>query len=190
MMIPQNIQLNIVMIKTFLQILTRKKNQEHLNDFDSDEDNIGDNKTYQDKVWELTNKRKVNSIVTISSIRVEPKSRLLVFLCRMVPMPSVWPALNGDITKLEVDFFNGYRNGDRVFYIAATDSKEDFQFVDDEVCTSWSLNWTQANVVFEFQMDSDPTFTPYKNKMFFTWDGNHIFFSLEKLHWPHAYRRF
>ena len=77
------------MIKTFLQILTRKKNQEHLNDFDSDEDNIGDNKTYQDKVWELTNKRKVNSIVTISSIRVEPKSRLLVFLCRMVPMPSV-----------------------------------------------------------------------------------------------------
>src|SRR5450631_254024 len=62
----------------------KKKLQEPLNDFDSDEDNDGDNKTYQEKVWELTDKRKVNSTSTISSIRAGPKSRLRVPLCRMV----------------------------------------------------------------------------------------------------------
>ena len=56
----------------------KKKLQEPLNDFDSDEDNDGDNKTYQEKVWELTDKRKVNSTSTISSIRAGPKSRLRV----------------------------------------------------------------------------------------------------------------
>ena len=97
-----------------------------LNDFDSDEDNDGDNKTYQEKVWEFTDKRKVNSTITISPIRVGPNSRLFVPLCRMVPMPIVLPALKGDITKLEADFFNGYRDDNRVFYISATDSKGDF----------------------------------------------------------------
>ena len=41
---------------------------------------------------------------------------------------------------LEANFFNGYRDGDRVFYILATDSKTNFQFVDDEVHESWSPN--------------------------------------------------
>ena len=68
------------------------------------------------------------------------------------------PALNGDISKLEADFFNGYRDGDRVFYISATDSKGNFQFVDDEVYASWSRNWAQANAVFEFQLDTDPSY--------------------------------
>jgi len=83
-----------------------------LDDFDSDD---GDNKTYQEKVWELTNKRKVNSTFTIYSIRAGSNGGLYVLLCRMVPMPIVRPALKGDITKLEVDIFNGYRDGDRGF---------------------------------------------------------------------------
>jgi len=155
----------------------KKKIHEPVNDFDSDEDDEGDNKTYQERVWELTDKRKVNSTSIISSIRVRPKSRLRIPLCRMVPMPIVRPALNGDISKLEADFFNGYRDGDRVFYISATDSKGDVQFVNDEVRASWSPNWTQANAVFESQLDTDPSFTSYKNKMFFIWDGNHRFFA-------------
>jgi hypothetical protein len=57
-------------------------------------------------------------------------------LCRMVPMLTIRHALKGDITKLEADFFNGYRDGDRVFYLSATDSKGNFQFVDDEVRAS------------------------------------------------------
>ena len=85
--------------------------------------NDGDNKTYQEKMWELTNKRKVNSTSTISAIRAVLNVRLRVFLCRMVPMPIVRHALKGDITKLEVDFFNGYCGGDHVFYISATNSK-------------------------------------------------------------------
>ena len=55
-------------------------------------------------MWELTNKRKVNSIFTISTICVGPYTRLCVPLCRMVLMPVVRPVLKGDITKLEADF--------------------------------------------------------------------------------------
>jgi hypothetical protein len=109
-------------------------------------------------VWELTNKRKVNSTSIIFLIRVRPKSRLRIPLCRMVPMSIVRPALNGDISKLEASFVNGYRDGDRVFYISATDSKRNFQFVDDEVYASWSRNWAQANAVFESQLDTDPSY--------------------------------
>jgi hypothetical protein len=113
-----------------------KKIHEPLDDLDSDEDNDGENNTYQDKVWELTNKQKVNSTSTISSIRAGPNARLRIPLCRMVLIPIVRPALKGDITKLEANFFNGYRDGDRVFYLSATDSKGNFQFVDDEVRAS------------------------------------------------------
>ena len=116
-----------------LTINKKKKLHESLNDFDSDEDDDGDNKTYQERVWEFTDKRKVNSTSIISSIRVRPKSRLRIPLCRMVLMPIVRHALNGDISKLEAEFFNGYRDGDRVFVISSTDSKGNFQFVDDEV---------------------------------------------------------
>ena len=66
----------------------------------------------------------------------------------MVPIPIVRHALKEDITKLEVDFFNDYRDGDRIFHISATNYKGDFQFVDVEVRACWSPNWTQANVVF------------------------------------------
>ena len=97
-----------------------------LDDFDSDEDNDGDNKIYQEKVCELTNKWKVNFTSIIFAICAGPNARMRVPLCRMVPMPIVRPALKGDITKLEADFFNGYRDGDCVFYISATDSKVNF----------------------------------------------------------------
>ena len=112
------------------------KVHEPLNDFDSNEDDEDDNKTYQKRVWEFTDKRNVNFTSIISSIRVRPKSRLRISLCCMVPMPIMRPALNGDISKLEADFFNGNRDGDHVFYISATDSKGNFQFVDDEVRAS------------------------------------------------------
>ena len=72
---------------------------------------------------------------------------------------------------MEADFFNGYCVGDRVFYISATNSKGNFQFVDDEVHAS------QANAVFESQLDTDLSLTAYKNKMFFIWDDNHKYFT-------------
>ena len=72
--------------------------------------------------------------------RAGPNSCLRVPLCRMVPMPIVRHALKDDIAKLEADFFNGYRDDDRVFYLSATDSNGNFQFVNDEVRASWSPN--------------------------------------------------
>ena len=41
-------------------------------------------------------------------------------------MPIVHYALKVDITRLEVDFFNSYHDGDCIFYISAADSKETF----------------------------------------------------------------
>ena len=70
-------------------------------------------------MWDLTNKQKFNSTATISSICAGPKSRLFVPLYYMVPISIMHPALKGDSTKLEVDFFNGYCDGNRVFYISA-----------------------------------------------------------------------
>ena len=84
-------------------------------------------------MWKLTEKRKVNSTTTISSICAGSKSCLFVPLCRMIPTLIVRSAFEGNITKLEADFFNGYRDDIRVFYISAIDSKGDFQFIDDKV---------------------------------------------------------
>jgi hypothetical protein len=95
----------------------------------------------------------------------------------MIPMPIVRPTLKSDITKLEADFFNAYCDDNRVFYISATDSKGYLKFIDDEVRASWGPNWTQANVMFESQLDTNPSFISYKNKMFFIWNGNHRFFA-------------
>ena len=133
-------------------------------------------------MFELTNKRKVNSTSTIYAIRVEPNSRMCLPLCHMVPMPIVCHVLKGDIIKLEADFLNGYRDGDCVFYISATDSRGYFQFVDDEVRAFWSPNWAQANTMFEFQLDTDLSFTSYKNKMFFYIGWQSKIFCLEKLY--------
>ena len=85
----------------------------------------------------------------------------------MVPMSIVRPALKGDITKLKANFFNNYRDGDHVFFILATDSKRNSEFVDDEVRASWSPNWAQANAVFESQIDTNYSFTLYNNTMLF-----------------------
>jgi hypothetical protein len=50
-------------------------------------------------------------------------------------------------------------------------------FVDDEVRVSWSPNRTKINAMFASQLDSDPSFISYNNKIFFIWDENHIFFA-------------
>ena len=77
-------------------------------------------------IWELTDNRKVNYTAIIFSVRVQPKSRLLVYFCRIVPKSIVRPALNGNITELDANFFNDNRDDDYVFYISATNFKRTF----------------------------------------------------------------
>jgi hypothetical protein len=40
--------------------------------------------------------------------------------------------------------------------------------------------------VFDFQLDTDSSFTSYNNKIFFTWDGNHRFFAWKKIDHVHT----
>ena len=49
--------------------------------------------------------------------------------------------------------------------------------MDDEVRAFWNPNWTQANAVFESQLNLDPSFISYKIYMLYIWNGNHIFFA-------------
>jgi hypothetical protein len=78
-------------ISSNFQNKNNKKINELFDDFDEDEDYDGENKTYQEKVWELTNKLKVNSTSTISSIRAGLNVRLRVPLCLMVSIPIMRP---------------------------------------------------------------------------------------------------
>ena len=61
-------------ITSIFQNKKNKKSHESLNDFYSNKDNDGDNKTYQEKIWELTDKRKVNSTATGFIIHAKPNS--------------------------------------------------------------------------------------------------------------------
>lgn len=73
-------------------------------------------------------KRKVNSVAAIFSIHTRPKSRLCVFLCRMVAIPIVRHALNNNTTKLKAYFFNDYHNDDRVYTYRPLILRETFNF--------------------------------------------------------------
>lgn len=64
--------------------------------------------------------RKKNASVIISELHV---ACFNVYLCRIFIMYVVCHALKIDILKLQDEFFNGYRHGDRVFYLFVTNGR-------------------------------------------------------------------
>ncbi len=118
---------------------------------------------------------KVDSISVINSLRILPvrKSRLLVPLCRMIPMAKVRPVGEMGIQHLEREFVKGYRDGDRVLYISIYNNEEKSSDVSEEVKSSWSPLWQNANEAFEEELRCDPDLVPLSGKMFFVWEGNH-----------------
>lgn len=69
-------------------------------------------------------KLKVDTNGLINELRIVPvkKSRLLVLLCRMIVMDEVRAVGELDVQRLESEFVNGYREGDRVLFISAFNS--------------------------------------------------------------------
>lgn len=71
----------------------------------------------EDEMWGWW---KLNSVATISSLRMKPSSssRFFIPLCRMIAMPMVRPTLPSDLAKQEQEFVHGYPEGAAVFYFS------------------------------------------------------------------------
>ena len=69
--------------------------------------------------------QKMDTVAILQSLRLFPNelSRMRIPLCRLVPMPMVWPTLASDILALEQQFVYGYEEGARVFYVSIVDEQ-------------------------------------------------------------------
>jgi hypothetical protein len=132
-------------------------------------------KTAREGELEHRTQYKVDSIAVINNLRIKPsqKSRMLVPLCRMIPMAKVRPVGEVGVQHLEREFVKGYRDGDRVMYISMYNNDKQTRDVTDEVMAKWSPLWRDANDAFEFELQSDEDWSQFSGKMFFVWEGNH-----------------
>jgi len=71
---------------------------------------------------ELRRLQKVDSVTTITSLRMKPERyfQMHIPLCRLVPMPMVRPTLSFDLQKIEQEFAQGYLDGMTIFYVSTT----------------------------------------------------------------------
>lgn len=129
----------------------------------------------QDDEDVLRGRQKLNSVATISSLRIKPvgKSRFSIPLCRMVSMPMVRPTLQSDLEKLEQEFVHGYREGAAVFYVSTTNEDGCTQEVTNETRDAWGPLWNEENDKFNLYLESIPELRGMRNLMFFVCDGNH-----------------
>jgi len=68
---------------------------------------------------------------------------------------------------------DGYRDGDRCFYVSITNDQGTSKLVTPDIEESWSSSWKRKNEEFESHLASDPDLECLTKKMFFVWDGNH-----------------
>ncbi len=118
---------------------------------------------------------KLDSTGLINGLRMQPvrKSRLLVPLCRLVVMDEVRAVGELDVQKLESEFVNGYREGDRVLFISPYNNKEWTSDVTDDEVKRWGNHWKKVNDEFEKELEADEDLADLRGRMFFVWDGNH-----------------
>lgn len=120
-------------------------------------------------------KLKVDTNGLINELRIVPvkKSRLQVPLCRMIVMDEVRAVGELDVQRLESEFVNGYREGDRVLFISAFNSLDMSCDVSDDIVESWSPIWRGVNEEFERELEADEDLAQLRGKMYYVWDGNH-----------------
>lgn len=120
-------------------------------------------------------RQKLNSVATLSSLRMKPSSvsRFFIPLCRMVAMPMVRPTLQSDLIKLEQEFTHGYREGAAVFYVSMTNEDGKTQEVTEADKAGWGPIWRAPNDSFNSYLESVPELKGFANLMFFVCDGNH-----------------
>jgi hypothetical protein len=90
-----------------------------------------------------------NQIIKELKIQPTSKAKLCIPLCHMNSMPIVRLALLIDVKKMEHSFQMGYREGDEVFYVSATNNKGVEKLVIPELFDSWDIHWQAKNAKFE-----------------------------------------
>lgn len=145
---------------------------EHLGE---DDDDLEEGVEIEIDLDEFRGRQKLNSVATISSLRMKPtsSSRFFIPLCRMVAMPMVRPTLQSDLAKLEHEFVHGYREGAAVFYVSLTNEDGKTQEVTAADMESWGPLWNAQNEIFNAYLESVPELKCLTNLMFFVCDGNH-----------------
>jgi hypothetical protein len=119
-------------------------------------------------------KRDYHSV--LNSMR-SSESALRIPLCRLLPLPRVRPVQEVDVRRLEILFedSDGYDDADRALYVSIYNDKESSTDLTDDIRSSWSTHWQEANDLFESHLDSSDIFSQFRGKMFYVWDGNHRF---------------
>lgn len=111
----------------------------------------------------------------IQRLRFKPlgKSRFSIPLCRLRTLPLVRPINDVDVSRLENEFVMGYRDGDRALYVSAYNNLDEPLDVSDDIKSSWSPLWHEANAEFDAILQRDSDLACFVGKMFFVWEGNH-----------------
>ena len=123
----------------------------------------------------LRKRQKRDSNFVINRLRIEPeaKSRFSIPLCRLRTLPLVRPINEVDVQRLENEFVTGYRDGNRVLYVAIYNDKAETLDVTSNLYDSWSGHWQSTNDRFEAELVADPDVARFSGKMFYVWEGNH-----------------
>ena len=142
---------------------------------DEDDEGLGDREVYEGDEDDMRSHQKLNSVATISRLRVQPlsSSRFQIPLCKMLAMPMVRPTLPSDLAKLEQEFVHGYREGASVFYVTITDEEGKTHEVTEALKSLWDPIWSAKNEEFNTFLLSVPELASFENLMFFVCDGNH-----------------
>ena len=118
---------------------------------------------------------KMDTMATLQSLRLfsNELSRMQIPLCRLVPMPMVWPTLASDILALEQQFVYGYEEGARIFYVSIADEQSCTWMFSDTKKQEWGALWNSINDKFNDQLRSTPCLSHLVDAKFFVCDGNH-----------------
>ena len=111
-------------------------------------------------------KRDSNSIINRLRIEPEAKSQFNIPLCQLCTLPLVRPINKVDVQRLENEFITGYRDDDRVLYVAIYNDKAETLDVTSDLYDSWSGLWQSANDRFEAKLMANPDLAKFFGKMF------------------------
>ena len=85
-----------------------------------------------------------------------PKKLMMdIFLCKMVILQVVQPALQSDIDKMKADFIHGYRPRATIFYVSTTNYLGHKRMASDDNTAARSPNWQYQEHEFELFLSKD-----------------------------------
>ena len=118
-------------------------------------------------------KQDLISVIDQLCMKLEEKSSLKIPLCRLRALLLVCSINEVDVQRIENEFVNGYRDGDRILYITLYNNHKDSFEVSDDIMTSWDDHWKAASNRFDARLSADSDLAHMVGKMFYVWESNH-----------------